>query len=223
MPPMRGPLPSYRPEFPPTFLEQAATSAGQRTVSYQLRQRAALVLLLSHQPLVSNSEAAQRVQLHPRSVRRWRHRWVQGDFALEDKPVACELVAETRQPLSRQSLADVTARTRNALGKPISRSTVWRILDTDAIKPWRYTYGIFPRDAHFAEKAGPILDLYAGKWQGQFLGPKDHVLSADEKTSIQARLRCHPSLPPAPGRPASIENEYERGGALQYLAHGMCA
>jgi DDE superfamily endonuclease len=134
------------------------------------------------------------------------------------KAVACELVAETQQPLSRQSLADVTARAGNALGTPISRSTVWRILHTDTIKPWRYKYWIFPRDPHFAEKAGPILDLYAGLWQGQPLGPKDHILSAAEKTSIQARRRCHPSLPPAPGRPAYIENEYERGGALQYLA-----
>jgi hypothetical protein len=120
--------------------------------------------------------------------------------------------------LSRLSLADVTTRAHHALGIPISRSTVWRILATDAIKPWRYKYWIFPRDPHFAEKAGPILDLYAGLWQGQPLGPKDHILSADEKTSIQARRRCHPSLPPAPRRPAYIENEYERGGALQYLA-----
>jgi hypothetical protein len=51
------------------------------------------------------------------------------------KAVACALVAETQQPLSRQSLADVTARAGNALGTPISRSTVWRILATDAIKP----------------------------------------------------------------------------------------
>jgi DDE superfamily endonuclease len=134
------------------------------------------------------------------------------------KAVACELVADTKQPLSRQSLADVTARTRNALGKPIRRSTVWRILDTDAIKPWRYKYWIFPRDLRFAEKAGPIVDLYAGRWQGQPLGSKDHILSADEKTSIQARLRCHAPLPPALGRPAYSENEYKRGGALQYLA-----
>ena len=134
------------------------------------------------------------------------------------KAVACELIAETKQPLSRQSLADVTARSQKALGKPISRSTVWRILDKDALKPWRYKYWIFPRDPHFAEKAGLILDLYAGKWQGQCLGPKDAILSADEKTSIQTRLRCHPSLPPAPGRLAYIEHEYERGGALQYLA-----
>ncbi len=95
---------------------------------------------------------------------------------------------------------------------------MWRILATDALKPWRYKYWIFPRDPDFAAKAGPILDLYAGLWQGHPLGFKDHILSADEKTSIQARLRCHSSLPPAPGRPAYIENEYERGGALQYLA-----
>ena len=134
------------------------------------------------------------------------------------KAVACERVAATKQPLSRQSLADVTARGRTGLDTPISRSTVWRILATDAIKPWRYKYWIFPRDPHFVAKAGPILALYAGRWQGEPLGPKDHILSADEKTSIQARRRCHPSLPPAPGRVAYIENEYERGGALQYLA-----
>jgi hypothetical protein len=123
------------------------------------------------------------------------------------KAMACELVAETQQPLSRQSLADVTARAHKALGKPLNRSTVWRILDTDAIKPWRYKYWIFPRDPYFAEKAGPILDLYADLWQGQPLGPKDHLLSADEKTSIQARIRCHPSLPPAPDRqPTSSTN-----------------
>ena len=134
------------------------------------------------------------------------------------KAVACALVADTQQPLSRQSLADVTARVRTVLGTPISRSTVWRILATDAIKPWRYKYWIFPRDPYFVAKAGPILDLYAGRWQGEPQGPKDHILSAEEKTSIQARRRCHPSLPPAPGRAAYIENEYERGGALQYLA-----
>jgi hypothetical protein len=83
---MRGPLPSYRPEFPSTFLEQAEEMARQRTVTYQLRQRATLVLLLQHQPLVSNLEAAQRIQLHPRSVQRWRRRWAAGHFSLDDKP-----------------------------------------------------------------------------------------------------------------------------------------
>jgi hypothetical protein len=134
------------------------------------------------------------------------------------KAIACEVVHETKVPLSRQSLADVTARARLAVGKPLSRSTVWRILDADAIKPWQYTYWIFPRDPQFATKAGVILDLYAGQWQGEPLGANDYILSADEKTSIQARMRCHPSLSPAPGRTRRVEHEYDRGGALQYLA-----
>jgi hypothetical protein len=83
---MRGPLPSYRPEFPSTCLEQAEEIARQRTVPYQLRQRATLVLLLHDQPLVSNLDVTQRIQLHPRSVQRWRRRWAAGDFSLEDKP-----------------------------------------------------------------------------------------------------------------------------------------
>jgi Homeodomain-like domain len=82
---MRGPLPSYRPEFSSTFLEQAREIARQRIVKYQLRQRATLVVLLHQQPLLSNLAAAQRVQLHPRSVQRWRRRWAKGDFSLEDE------------------------------------------------------------------------------------------------------------------------------------------
>jgi hypothetical protein len=134
------------------------------------------------------------------------------------KAIACEVVYETKAPLSRQSLADVTDRACTTLATPMSRSTVWRILDADAIKPWRYKYWIFPRDPQFAEKAGVILDLYGGVWQGEALDANDYILSADEKTSIQARLRCHPSLGPALGRQRRVEHEYDRGGALQYLA-----
>src|SRR5229473_7848518 len=96
------------------------------------------------------------------------------------KAVACEAVQRTGLPLSRLSTADLAGQASTMLGKAISRSTVWRILAADAIKPWQYKYWIFPRDPHFAEKAGPILDLYAGCWEGQPLGPKDCVLSADE-------------------------------------------
>jgi hypothetical protein len=116
------------------------------------------------------------------------------------------------------STADLAARASAALGRAISRSTVWRILDACAIKPWRYEYWTFPRDPLFSEKAGRVLDLYAGTWEGQPLGRRDYVISSDEKTSIQARVRCHPTLAAGPGRPARVEHEYERGGALQYLA-----
>jgi hypothetical protein len=132
--------------------------------------------------------------------------------------MACETVAETKQPLSRQSIADLTKRAKAALGRDISTSSVWRMLHEDAIKPWQHEHWIFPRDPNFEVKASPILDLYAGVWQGQPLGERDFVLSSDEKTSIQARRRCHAEMPPEPGQTRRIETEYERKGALQYLA-----
>jgi transposase len=132
--------------------------------------------------------------------------------------MACETIAETKEPLSRQSLADLVRRSRKTLAKRISRSTVWRMLHESAIKPWQYEHWLFPKDPRFAEKAGPILDLYAGLWEGQPLGPKDYVLSMDEKTSIQARGRSHEEMPPEPEQTRRIESEYERNGALQYLA-----
>ena len=136
--------------------------------------------------------------------------------------MACEVVAETKEPLSRQSLADLVRRAQTASGKKISRTTVWRMLHEAAIKPWQYEHWIVPRDPRFAEKAGPILDLYAGKWEGKQLGPKNYVLCMDEKTSIQARQRCHEETPPKSKgmqkRKRRIEPEYKRKGALQYLA-----
>ena len=170
------------------------------------------------------------------SVHRWRHRWACGNFSwliewaagasppfpARDraivKAIACEAVCQTKLPLSRLSTADLASRASADLGRSISPSTVWRILDTDAIKPWRYQYCIFPRDPKFSEKAERVLDLYAGSWQGKPLGRRDYIISSDEKTSIQARIRCHATLPTGPGRPMRVEHEYKRGGALQYLA-----
>ncbi len=132
--------------------------------------------------------------------------------------LACECVAQTKLPISRQSIGDLAQRASALLGKSISRRTVGRILDEDSIKPWQHEHWIFPRAPDFFEKASVVLDLYEGRWQGQRLNLGDYVISADEKTSIQARIRIHETLPPGPGRRRRVEHEYERGGALQYLA-----
>ncbi len=100
----------------------------------------------------------------------------------------------------------------------ISASTVWRVLRGDAIRPWLHRSWIFPRDPDFATKAARALDLYARVFEGQALGGGEFVVCADEKTSIQARCRCHPSLPPGRARLMRVEHEYERRGALAYLA-----
>jgi hypothetical protein len=100
----------------------------------------------------------------------------------------------------------------------MSTSTIWRILARDALKPWRHRSWIAARDPDFAAKAGRVLDLYEGWWEGRPLAPADHIISADEKTSIQARARSAPTTPPGPRQPMRVEHEYERGGALAYLA-----
>jgi DDE superfamily endonuclease len=95
---------------------------------------------------------------------------------------------------------------------------VWRWLHEDAIRPRQHRCWIFPRDPHFQAKAGRILDLYERRWQGQVLHHDEFVVSADEKTSIQARVCIHPSLPTEPGKSMRVEHEYERRGAWAYLA-----
>lgn len=122
-------------------------------------------------------------------------------------------------PLARWSLAELRREVvARGLVAQVSGATLWRWLSQDALRPWRYRSWIFPRDPEFALKAGRILDLYERRWQGLPLGPREYVVCADEKTSIQARRRRHRSLPPAPGRPMRIEHEYVRAGAWAYLA-----
>jgi hypothetical protein len=141
------------------------------------------------------------------------------EVVVQVKALACELPATLGVPLSRLSTADIAREVRRAgIVATISDKTVWRWLHADAIRPWQHRTWIFPRDPAFALKAGRILDLYARQWQGRPLDADDFVLSTDEKTSIQARVRIHPSAPPAPGQPMRVEHEYTRGGAWAYLA-----
>jgi transposase len=138
---------------------------------------------------------------------------------VEVKALACELPSQQGLPLARWSVPELQREVvARGVVAEISGTTVWRWLSQDALQPWRHRSWIFPRDPDFAAKAGRILDLYEGRWEGRPLGRREYVLCADEKTSIQARRRIHASLPPAAGRPMLVEHEYERAGAWAYLA-----
>lgn len=135
------------------------------------------------------------------------------------KALACELPSEHGVPLARWSTAELAGQAcRSGLVATVSGSTVWRWLHEDAIKPWQHRCWIFPRDPEFETKAGRLLDLYERVWEGQALKEDEFVLSADEKTSIQARARIHATLPPQPGDVMKVEHEYARKGAWAYLA-----
>ncbi|WP_234384626.1 IS630 family transposase [Streptomyces sp. MMG1121] len=186
----------------------------------------------------SNARTARETGLHLDTVRTWRGRFAAGGLAaLEDrkrsgrppsftplqvaeaKALACQLPAETGVPLSRWSRPELAAElTARGIADTTSASTVRRWLREDALKPWQYRSWIFIRDPDFRTKAQRVLDLYARPYEGVPLGEDEYVISGDEKASIQARCRCRPTLAPGQARAMRVNHEYERGGALAYLA-----
>jgi transposase len=215
----------------------AARATSGRT-EYRDRLRAQIVLEAAHGG--SNAGIAEGLAIGVDAVRRWRRRFAtatgQRVEALIDRrrsgrprvhgpavraevvALACALPAENDVPLSRWSCPELARELAARCQVSASVSSVRRWLAEDALKPWQHRSWISVRDPNFAVKAARVLDLYAGVWDGQPLGPNDFVICADEKTSIQARCRCHPTLPPGRARAMRIEHEYERKGALAYLA-----
>jgi len=144
------------------------------------------------------------------------------ELVVQVKALACELPATQHLPLSRWSLDELTRHVcQSGLVAQLSQTTLWRWLHEDAIRPWQHRCWIFPRDPDFATKAGRILDLYQRQWEGQPLKDDEFVISTDEKTSIQARHRIHPTLPPKPGAPMKVEHEYERLTEKLREEHGI--
>jgi len=197
--------------------------------------RARIVLLAADG--ARNVDIAEQVGVCVDVVSKWRKRFcLRGLAGLKDLPrsgrpltfgsevvagvkaLACEPPEQRGVPLSRWSSHELASQAvSEGLVDAISSSTVRRWLHADAIKPWRYRSWIFPRDPNFADKAARVLDLYARTFEGVALGPNDYVISADEKSQLQALHRCHPTRPPGPGHVAQVEFEYERGGTLAYM------
>lgn len=197
--------------------------------------RAKIVLLAADG--VANTVIAERLDVHVDVVSRWRKRFCEegidgladrkrsgrprvfaAEVVAEVKAMACAPPSEREVPLSRWSSAELAAQARaEGLVAAVSASTVRRWLAADAIKPWQFRSWIFPRDPDFAAKAGRVLDLYERVWDGEELGENEYVISADEKSQLQALSRCHPELAAAPGRARRVEFEYERHGTLAYF------
>ena len=206
------------------------------TAPFRLVLRARIVLLAADG--LANSLIAARLGICEDTARKWRRRYCEGGMdGLADAPrpgrprkfparvvagvkaLACELPAASGRPLARWTCPELArAAVADGIAEAVSPSTVRRWLTSDAIKPWQHRSWIFPRDPHFALKAGRVLDLYQREWDGQPLSGDEYVLSADEKPGVQARMRIHLPLPPGPRRAMRAESEYRRYGTLAYLA-----
>ena len=212
-------------------------AARSRSVRGPYRDRLRAQIVLAAAAGQANAAIARELGMCTDTVRKWRCRFALGRLAgLKDAPrsgrppvftaadraeviaLACALPAESGVPLSRWSGPDLARELAARRQLAVSASTIGRWLAGDALKPWQHRSWISVRDPGFAPKAAQVLDLYAGTWDGRPLGAGDYVICADEKTSIQARCRCHPTLPPGKARAMRVEHDYDRGGALAYLA-----
>jgi transposase-like protein len=217
--------------------EEAVLVARARSVRGRYRDRLRAQIVLAAAAGQGNAAIARAAGVCPDTVRKWRRRFAAGRLqGLKDAPrsgrpavytaadraevvaLACALPAESGVPLSRWSCPELARELAARCQVAASASTIRRWLAGDALKPWQHRSWISIRDPEFAARAARALDLYAGIWDGRLLSVNDYVICADEKTSIQARCRCHPTLPPGKARAMRVEHDYQRGGALAYLA-----
>ena len=224
-------------------IEIILTDTEKTTLHRRVRAHSTEVRLLDRARIIlaaaaglSNAAIARTIGLHTDTVRKWRSRFhVHRLPGLADAPrpgrppiytalevaevkaLACTSPDDSGLPLARWSTAELADQARQR-GISASVATIDRWLGADAIKPWQHQSWIFPRDPDFAAKGGRVLDLYDRTYQGVPLGPNDYVISADEKSQLQAVKRKHPGLPAGPGQPRRVEFEYTRGGTLAYFA-----
>jgi hypothetical protein len=108
----------------------------------------------------------------------------------------------------------------------VGKTTVWRILNEQDIKPHRVRYYLEKRDPEFDRKMRDVLlvyqqvALYAEGPAQDGETPPRYTVSVDEKPGVQALGLTTPDLPPVPGKETSVARDYEyvRHSTLSILA-----
>ncbi len=106
------------------------------------------------------------------------------------------------------------------------KSTVWRILDENQLKPHKITYYLEKRDPDFDRKMHEVLmvyrdvALYAEGTVHEGRANPIYTVSVDEKPGVQAIGLTAPDLPPVPGKAPTVsrDHEYVRHGTVSILA-----
>ena len=170
-------------------------------------------------------EVARRCGVHPRTVERWRSRFLRlGLEGLNDRPraghkpkfdsvtrlqiiaLACEPM-KSKNGVSRRTIEQLRQTAiSGGIVEDIGWSSVQRILAQGEIRPHMVRNWLHSPDPQFREKVTEITELYLNPPPGEV------VLSVDEKTSMQALERRFADQPPAPRRARRREFEYKRHG-----------
>jgi len=170
----------------------------------------------------TNTVVARRFRVSKQMVGKWRSRFVaSGVQGLLDEPrpgaprLIGDAAVERVLTLTLESTpADATHWSTRSMAKRcgLSQSAVSRIWRAFSLQPHRSETFKLSRDPLFIEKVRDIVGLY--------LHPPEKalVLSADEKTQIQALDRSQPVLPMRPGQAERRVHDYRRHGTTSLFA-----
>lgn len=125
---------------------------------------------------------------------------------------------------STSSLAKFVAEHATAAGFPrlskAGKTTVWRILSQNEIKPHKIEYYLEKRDPDFDRKMQEVLCVYRDVALYQAHAVHDrrpypiYTVSVDEKPGVQAIGLTAPDRKPLPGKKPAVGRDYE------YVRHG---
>ena len=192
-----------------------------RTVAVRQAQRARMILRAAEGK--SNQEIAALLDVKVHTVGRWRKRFaelgipgIEKDLPRGGRPrqqregIESEIIRKTTQETPKNATHWSTRSLANELG--LSQSMVHRVWKANGLKPHRVRTFKLSRDPDFEAKLLDVVGLY--------LNPPEKalVLSADEKSQIQALDRTQPSLPMIPGRCGTMTHDYKRNGTTTLFA-----
>jgi transposase len=195
--------------------------AHGRTVAVRQAERARMIL--SAAAGRSNQEIAAALGVKPHTVGRWRNRFVEVRVAgiAKDLPrggrprsqreeVESKIIDTTTQRTPKNATHWSTRSLAADLG--LSQSIVHRVWTAHGLKPHLIRTFKLSRDPLFEQKLIDVVGLY--------LNPPEKalVLSADEKSQIQALDRTQPGLPIIPGRCGTMTHDYKRNGTTTLFA-----
>ena len=153
---------------------------------------------------MSNKEVATEMAVKAHTVGRWRSRFselrlagIEKDLPRSGRPrdqreqLEGEVIRKTTLETPKNATHWSTRTLAKELG--VSQSMIHRVWKANGLKPHLIRTFKLSRDPHFEEKLIDVVGLY--------LNPPEKalVISADEKSQIQALDRTQPSLPIIPG------------------------
>ena len=192
-----------------------------RSTPARLVLRAKIVLLSAAG--LRNKDIAQQVGTDRFTVARWRSRFADCRLAGIEKDAPRSGRKPTRRDRVAAAIVQRTTQSRPANATHwsvrtladelnVSPSMVHRVWVANGLRPHLMRTFKLSNDPQFVEKLVDIVGLY--------LNPPEHalVLSADEKSQIQALDRTQPGLPIKKGRCGTMTHDYKRNGTTTLFA-----